>query len=318
MRILITGVTGFAGGHLAETLSTGRNKELFGISRRGEWPAEWHHLKGVVTLLSCDLCDSTTLENILQNQIKPEGIFHLAGYAQAGKSFEEPDQAWTGNLTATRSLYEAVARLKFPPRIVYVGSGLIYGDLDPGCHAHTELSPMRPANPYAASKAAADLASYQYSKFPGLEIVRARPFNHIGPRQSPQFAVAHFAQQIVAIEKGRKTPLLETGNLTPLRDLTDVRDVVEAYCLLMDRGRTGEAYNVAGGEAFSMQSVLDRLLGLSRVNVQIRQQTQLVRVVETAAVRGDAGKIRKETGWQPRHSLEQTLNDILDYWRGQP
>lgn len=315
MRILITGVTGFAGGYLAETLAARGEKELFGVSRRANWPPECDHLRKIVTLHSFDLCDGQTLEKFLR-QSKPDAIYHLAGYAQTGRSFREPDQAWTGNLAATRSLYETVARSGFRPRIVYVGSGLIYGDLGPHCVSHAECALMKPANPYAASKAAADLASYQYSRFPGLDIVRVRPFNHIGPRQSPEYAVAHFAQQIAAIEKGRLPPVLETGDLTPKRDLSDVRDVVAAYCLLMGKGRAGEAYNIACGEAFSMQSILDRLLSLSGVTVQIRKQSQLVRAVEANAVCGNSHKIRSEIGWQPHHSIEQTLVDILDYWRG--
>jgi GDP-4-dehydro-6-deoxy-D-mannose reductase len=176
---------------------------------------------------------------------------------------------------------------------------------------------LRPDNPYAASKAAADLLSYQYTRHPGLDIVRVRPFNHIGPRQSPQFAVPSFARQLVAIERGRQSPVLETGNLQPCRDLTDVRDIAAAYMLLMERGRGGEAYNVGSGQTHSMQSVLDRLLALSGVSVEVRSKASLIRTTDTAVVRADAGKLRRETGWQPRFTLDQTLRDVLAYWRGQ-
>jgi GDP-4-dehydro-6-deoxy-D-mannose reductase len=201
--------------------------------------------------------------------------------------------------------------------VVYVGSGLIYGDLPSPDQAHNENAPMYPGSPYAASKAAADLASYQYTRSPGLAIVRARPFNHCGPRQSTQYAVANFARQIAAIEKGQQPPLLETGNLSSLRDLTDVRDVVQAYILLMERGRTGEAYNVAGGVTHSMQQVLDQLLALARVQIQVRPKEALLRATETTVMRGDASKLRRETGWAPRFSLAQTLADTLEYWRRQ-
>src|SRR5438552_3597911 len=146
------------------------------------------------------------------------------------------------------------------PRILYVGSGQVYGEPQHPDQAFEEGSPLCPSSPYAASKAAADLASFQYARAPGLDIIRVRPFNHIGPRQSPEFAVSHFAKQIADIERKRRPPLLETGNLSSLRDLTDVRDMVRAYVLLMEKGRTGEAYNAAAGEVHSMQSVLDRLL----------------------------------------------------------
>jgi GDP-4-dehydro-6-deoxy-D-mannose reductase len=148
-------------------------------------------------------------------------------------------------------------------------------------------------------------------------VVRARPFNHVGPRQAPEFAVAHFARQIVAIECGRQEAVLETGDLRPLRDLTDVRDTVAAYLLLMDKGRAGEAYNVASGQGYTMQTVLDRLLTLAGISVEVRQRTELVRPTEANAVRADAAKLRRETGWAPRYTLDQTLTDILEYWRQQ-
>lgn len=317
MRILVTGITGFVGGHLAEGLLARDGVELFGVSRRGDWPAEWRHLSGRVGLSACDLCDLAEVASVL-TETRPEQVYHLAGYAHVGQSFREADAAWAGNLTATRSLYEAVVRWGGRPRILYVGSGMIYGDAEAAEQAHHEDAPLRPTSPYAASKAAADLASYQYTRAPGLDIVRARPFNHIGPRQSPQFAVAHFAKQIAAIEQGRQPPVLETGNLTPRRDLTDVRDVVQAYLLLMERGRTGVAYNIGTGTTHAMQEVLDRLLAQSRRPVEVRQQASLVRATETRAVRADATRLWNETGWTPRFTLDQTLADILAYWRQSP
>src|SRR5262249_45693384 len=145
--------------------------------------------------------------------------------------------------------------------------------------------------------------------------VRVRPFNHIGPRQSPQFAVSSFARQLVAIEHGVQAPVLETGNLQPQRDLTDVRDVVAAYLLLMERGRTGEVYNVGSGQTHAMQAVLDRLVALSGVTVEVRQKASLVRATDLSIIRANADKLRRETGWSPRFTLEQTLGDILAYWR---
>jgi GDP-4-dehydro-6-deoxy-D-mannose reductase len=313
-RILVTGVTGFAGGHLAEALLSRSPVELYGLSRRARWPEEWRHLEGRVKLWSCDLRDDATLRDRIAT-ICPDEIYHLAGYAQPGKSFQDADAAWDGNLTATRHLYDALVRWGGRPRILYVGSGLIYGDPETPDQAHDERSPLRPASPYASSKAAGDLVSFEYTRTSGLDIVRARPFNHIGPRQSPEFAVAHFAQQLAAIELGRQPAYLETGNLGPLRDLTDVRDIIQAYLLLMERGRTGVAYNIASGEAHSMQSVVERLLGLVRVPVEVRQQSALVRSTETAVVRGDTSKLRRETGWAPRFTLDQSLRDTLDYWR---
>jgi GDP-4-dehydro-6-deoxy-D-mannose reductase len=317
MRVLITGITGFAGGFLAEALLARGQVQLLGLSRRGEWPIELWHLQNWVDLSACDLSDGKMIEEQVR-QFAPEQIYHLAGYAHVGQSFREPLAAWAGNLTATLALYEAVSRWAKGCRILFVSSGQIYGEPATPEQAFQEGAPLRPTSPYAASKAAADLASFQYTRSPGLDIVRVRPFNHVGPRQSPQFAVAHFAQQIAAIERGQRPPILETGNLKPLRDLTDVRDMVQGYVSLMERGKTGEVYNAAAGEVHSMEVVLNRLLKMARAQVEIRQKPDQVRTTETSAIRADAGKLRRETGWAPRYSLDQTLTDTLEFWRHQP
>src|SRR5437764_9965063 len=258
MRILLTGASGFAGGWLAETLLAQAAHEVVGLSRSGRWPQESRHLENRVRLRPCDLGDAAQVEAILR-EVAPERIYHLAGYPHVGRSFQEPDAAWQGNLSATRCLFEAVVRWGGRPRVLAVGSGLIYGDPVRPDQVFTEDSPLRPTSPYAASKAAADLVGYQYTRSHNLDIVRARPFNHIGPRQSPQFAVAHFARQLAEIRRGTRPPLLETGRLSTHRDLTDVRDVAAAYVLLMEHGHSGEAYNVGTGTSYSMQTVLDRL-----------------------------------------------------------
>ena len=316
MRILVTGITGFAGGHLAEALLAQGGHRLAGVGRRSVWPDSWRHLAPRIELHACDVCAREDMEKIL-HAVQPEWIFHLAGYPHVGRSFHEPEAAWQGNLTATRSLYDAVTRWGGRPRFLYVGSGLVYGESTANSDGCLETDLLLPDNPYAASKAAADLVSYQSTRYPGLDIVRARPFNHIGPRQAPQFAVSSFARQLVAIERGRQAAILETGNLQPCRDLTDVRDVAAAYVLLMEQGRSGEAYNVGSGQKYAMQTVLERLIVLSGVAVEVRQQANLLRATDAAIVRADAGKLRRETGWSPRFNLDQTLTDLLAYWREQ-
>jgi GDP-4-dehydro-6-deoxy-D-mannose reductase len=314
MRILVTGATGFAGGHLADALLAQDEVEFLGVSRQGRWPAAWRHLEGRCTLRSCDLNDRAALLAVLTDW-RPEQIYHLAGYAHVGRSFHESDAAWRGNLGATRSLFEAVEHWGGLPRILFVGSGLVYGEPEAPGQACDEHCPMRPDSPYAVSKAAADLLSYACWRSAGLDIVRARPFNHIGPRQSSEFAVAHFARQLVEIEQGQRPPVLETGNLSPLRDLTDVRDMVRGYILLMEKGRPGGAYNLGAGNAYSMQDVLDRLLRLADVHVDVRRHKALMRDTETAVLRADASKARQELEWRPTFTLEQTLADTLAHWR---
>jgi GDP-4-dehydro-6-deoxy-D-mannose reductase len=309
--VLITGATGFVGGHLDEALRARSGVELHGLSRRGAWPAEWTHLTDSVKLHARDLADPTGLAEFLA-EIQPAWIFHPAGYAHAGRSHREPDAAWRGNLDATRRLYDAVILWDGTPRILAVSSGLVYGDVDGQCD---ESRPLRPASPYAASKAAADLASFQYAASPGLDIIRVRPFNHIGPRQSPDYAIPRFASQIAAIERDAQLAVVETGNLSASRDLTDVRDVVEAYILLMEKGRRGEVYNVGSGHLVRIGDVLDQLLAMSAIRVEVRQKRDS-RPAEIAAPTCDAGKLRRETGWEPRIPLGQTLHDTLEYWRG--
>jgi GDP-4-dehydro-6-deoxy-D-mannose reductase len=290
------------------------DQNLVGVARDVEWSGEVDERIRRTPVHALDLCDRTALRQLLE-RIQPEHIYHLAGYADTGGSFRDPDAAWEGNLTATRSLYEAVLAWGGRPRILFVGSGAVYGEPQDPQRPLDENSVLRPNNPYAASKAAADLASYQYHRTHGLAIVRTRPFNHIGPGQSARFAVPNFARQIAAIELGRLPPVLRVGNLDTERDLTDVRDVVRAYQALMDRGQPGEVYNVASGLSAPVRLHLEKLLALSRARVQIEPDPALLRQVDTAAVRVDISRLKKCTGWSPRYSLDQTLADTLDYWR---
>jgi GDP-4-dehydro-6-deoxy-D-mannose reductase len=309
-RNLVTGATGFAGCHLVAALLA-RGEAVSGLGRRAAWPGPWAHLAGRAELHACDLCDGAAVERVLR-AVRPARVYHLAGFASAAGSRADPEGAWRGNLTATRALCEAVARWGGAPRIVWVGSGLVYGAQEQPC---TEESPLRPDTPYAASKAAADLACYQYGRSDGLQIVRARPFNHTGPHQSPEYAVASFARQLAAVGRGEAPPVLQTGNLAARRDLSDVRDVAAAYLLLMERGRAGEAYNIGSGQTWSMQEVLDRLVALSGLSVQVRPKDELMRPGEQPVVRVDAGKLRAETGWRPAYALDRTLADVLASWR---
>jgi GDP-4-dehydro-6-deoxy-D-mannose reductase len=312
MRILITGATGFVGRHLAEALSARRDADVFGVSRASDWPADAKHLAERTRLQTVDLSDRIAFQRMLA-EIKPDWIFHLAGYPHAGRSFKERDQAWIGNLDATRNLCEAVIAWGGWPRILYVSSGLIYGD-GRGSLCD-EDAPLRPASPYAASKAAADVAAYQYSCNPGLDIVRVRPLNHVGPGQTPDYAIPRFASQIAAIERGRQAPVIETGDLSAVRDFTDVRDMVNAYVLLLEKGRRGEAYNAASGAERRMRDVLERLLTLSGCGAEVRSQ-QGSRPADSTIARVDAGKLRRDTGWEPKIPFDQTLKDTLEYWRG--
>lgn len=311
---LITGATGFAGCYLTQALLR-HGEAVVGLSRSARWPDAWRALDGRAELAACDVADGLALARLLE-RVRPTHVYHLAGYTHVGRSFKESDAAWEGNLTLTRRLCEALRAWGGKARLLWVGSGLVYGQpADPSRPVDEEV-PLRPDTPYAASKAAADLAAFMYTRSDGLDIVRARPFNHTGPHQSAEFAIPSFARQLIAIERGESPPVLEVGDLRTHRDLTDVRDAVAAYRLLMEKGRTGEAYNIGSGVSTSMATVLDRLVALTGLRVEVRTRADLMRPAEQAIVQVDAGKLRRETGWQPAYTLEQTLKDTLAAWRG--
>lgn len=315
MRILITGITGFVGGHLVEHLVAQGGHALFGVSRRGTWPEPLAHLEPHANLTAVDLLDPTSAERVVRDA-RPDWVVHLAGYANTGGSFRDPDRAWAENLTATRVLYDAVARSGLRPRILFVSTGLIYGEPDRPGEPCDETNTLKPASPYAASKAAADLVSYQYSRSHGLDVIRVRLFNQIGPRQGADFAVPNFARQIAAAEAGKQPPVIETGDLSAKRDITDVRDIVAAFPLLLQKGVSGEAYNAARGDSYRIQNLLDRLVGMAKVPVRVNQKIEPGRKADTAVTRANTAKLRAATDWEPRIPLEESLADILEYWRG--
>jgi GDP-4-dehydro-6-deoxy-D-mannose reductase len=305
MRCLITGATGFVGRHLAAALRAG-GYEPVGLARRpaaADFPVH-----------AADLTDVPATEAVLRD-VRPDWVFHLAGYASPGRSFREPAAAWAGNLSATQGLYEAVNRSGRRPRILHVSSGLVYGDVGPGEQVCIEETPLRPASPYAASKAAADLLSYQQTRSPGLDVVRVRPFNQIGPGQSADYAAPNFARQIVAVERGQAAHVEARGDLNGRRDLTDVRDMVRAYVRLLEVGKSGEVYNAGSGRTYRMQEVLDRLVALAGVPVTVVENPDQSRTADTAVSRADPRKLREATGWEPAYSLDQTLTDMLEDWR---
>jgi GDP-4-dehydro-6-deoxy-D-mannose reductase len=316
MRILITGVTGFVGGHLVEALAGAGGHTLSGVSRSAAWPFALEHLADKVQLHTAELSDGPQIEEVVR-RTRPEWVFHLAGYANTGASFREPDRCWADNLTATRSFYDAILSTDVRPRILFVSTGLIYGEPDDGRDSCDERTTLKPASPYAASKAAADLLSYQYARNPGLDIVRVRLFNQIGPRQSPDYAVPNFARQIAAAEMRRQEPAMTVGDLSAQRDICDIRDVVAAFPLLLEKGKTGEAYNAGRGEAYRIQDLLDRLLKLATIPVEVRQKVEPGRKADTTVTKADTRKLHAATGWTPRIPLETTLADILNDWRQQ-
>lgn len=317
MRVLITGITGFVGGHLAELLLAEGGHVVCGLARHDDWPAGLRHLHGQVELITGDVLDGAVMAEAI-NRVRPEWVFHLAGYANTGRSFKEPDACWQLNLDGTRRVLDAVAASALRPRVLFASTGLVYGDPDPGRDVIDEFTTLKPASPYAASKVAADLLAYQLHRSAGVDVVRVRLFNQIGPRQSADYAVPNFARQIAAIERGEQPPVLQTGDLSGFRDLTDVRDMTAALRLVIEKGERGAVYNAGSGRVYRMADVLARLVALAHVPVEVRSKVESGRVGDTTVSRADPRKLVTATGWQPRFTLEQTLTDVLEGWRTSP
>jgi GDP-4-dehydro-6-deoxy-D-mannose reductase len=247
--------------------------------------------------------------------VRPDLVFHLAAMADVGRSFQNPWETLENNIVSQINVLQAILNLRLPTRILVVSSAEIYGSAVKTGVPQDENTPFQPANPYSVSKVAQDMLGLQYFISYKMPIIRARPFNHIGPSQKGGFVAADFASQIAAIEAGQHEPVIYVGNLSAERDFTDVRDVVRAYYLLALKGEPGQAYNVCSGEAYSVQYLLDTLLNFSTVNVEVRQEPSRMRPSDVPRRVGDATKLREATGWKPEILFEQSLLDILNDWR---
>ena len=315
MRVLITGITGFVGQHLAEHLLASHPEvELFGLRRwRSEMPPAVVHVPAV-RILDGDLLDAPSLVRVLQAS-RPEAIFHLAASSSVAGSWDTPAEMVQVNVLGTLHLLEAVRQLNLDARIMLACSAEAYGVVAESELPIRESQPFRPVSPYAVSKAAVDLLGYQYSQAFGLRTVRLRFFNHCGPRQSARFVVSSLARQVAEIEAGLRRPRVDVGNLDVRRDFVDVRDAARAYWLAATRGAPGEVYNVAGGRSRSIREVLEHLLTLIEAPVEVVFDPARLRPAELQVLEGDATRFREATGWRPEIAFEQTLADTLDYWR---
>ncbi len=312
MRALITGINGFVGGHLAEHLLATGNWEVWGLARSPV--VALPELAGKVQMVQADLADAeATMRAIVT--ARPNVIFHLAGQPFVPESFRDPARTLTINTLGALHIFLALIEYRMTTRVVVVGTNEEYGKIDPDDLPVDETTPLRPTSPYGVSKAAQSLLALQYHYSHGLDLVRVRPFTHIGPRQNERFVTAAFARQIARIELGLQPPVVQVGNLAAQRDITDVRDVVAAYALLAEHGESGEVYNVGSGRAVMVRELLDMLLAECAVPVEVRLNPELMRPIDIPMVVCDASRLRARTGWQPRYSLAETLHDILAYWR---
>jgi GDP-4-dehydro-6-deoxy-D-mannose reductase len=312
MRALITGINGFVGGHLAEYLLNVPGWEIWGVSRAEQLVLP--QIRNRVRLIRADLCDAAQTEGAIATA-QPEVIFHLAGQPFVPESFRDPAATLSTNILAQLHIFLALIAQKCNARVLAVCTNEEYGLITPADLPIDEDTPLRPANPYGVSKVAQDMLAFQYHTSHGLDVVRVRPFTHIGPRQSERFVAAAFARQIALIEAGEQPPLLRVGNLSAQRDFTDVRDIVRAYVLAVEHGAAGQVYNIGSGQAVTIQALLEQLLALSSIQVEVQPDPERMRPIDVPLVVCDPGRFYACTGWTPAISFEQTLQDILQDWR---
>ncbi len=287
--------------------------QVFGTAR---WRSPSQNIEQIVdkiTVIDADLRDASSVDSLVVD-IKPDWIFHLAAQSYVVSSWKVPSETITTNIVGTVNVFEAVRRAKYSPRMLVACSSEEYGFVKPEEIPITEENALRPLSPYGVSKVGQDLLSYQYFKSYGTDVVRTRAFNHTGPRRGRVFVCSDFAIQIVEAQNGLR-PYVSVGNVDAVRDFADVRDVVRAYWLALEKGEAGEVYNICTGKGYSIREVLAKLMAVSGADVEVRQDPKRLRPSDVPLLIGDNAKFSGRTGWHPEIPFEQTLSDIFDYWR---
>lgn len=320
-KILITGITGFVGSHLADYLLEKGTAHIYGLKR-------WHlsrfrnirHLLDHkrVTLLDCDITDPIGVRQIIK-RVKPDKVFHLAAESFVSPSWLHPSHYMDVNFKGTVNFLDAMLETGIHPRFLIPGSGEEYGEIEEKELPIREHTVLRPVNPYAVSKIAQDFIGFVYFKSYGLPVIRTRAFNHEGPRRDYVFGVPSYAYQIARIEAKKQKPVVKTGRIDDRRNFMHVRDLVEAYWLAMEHGKPGELYLIGADERdriYTFREVLQMLIGMSTVKgIRIKQDPELVRPTSVPRLIGDTRKFRKLTGWKPKMPFQKILEDTLEYWR---
>ncbi len=310
MKVLITGIAGFVGSHLAERLS--KKAEVWGAYIEPDL-SNLDGIKGL-NLVECDLLEADKVGRLVRD-VRPDRVFHLAAQSIPALSFANPARTLQVNIFATLNLFEAVVEHAPGATVLNVGSGDEYGEVDTAHLPVKETTELKPVNPYAVSKVTQDLLAFQYSKSKGLKAVRCRPFNHYGPRQSDIFVCSSFARQVAEIEAGiKKERTIKVGNLEAAKDFLYVGDVVRAYDLLAEKGEPGGVYNVCSGRAVKIRSIVETLVSLAGGGIDFVQDAGKKRPTDTVAIYGDPSRL-SGLGWSPRYSLEDGLKEVLDFWR---
>ena len=312
MTCLVTGIAGFAGSHLAECLLNA-GREVAGLALPGEDLSRLNSVRDRIDLRLADITDAGALERALEG-LEPAYVFHLAALASVPQSFAQADAALRVNTLGTLNLLEAFKSRRLS-RFVYISSADVYGFVRADEVPVRETHRLKPSNPYAASKAAAEVVCTQYWRTFAVPVVILRPFNHTGPRQGPGFAPSDFARAISRIEKGLEAPRLTVGNLDSQRDYSDVRDVVRAYRDAAECCEPGEVYNISSGQATRIADLLSVLVSDARIDIEVVRDPAKARPSDTPVVVGDHSKFSRRTGWQPQIPFVDTLRNLLDWWR---
>jgi len=309
--VLVTGAGGFVGSHLLELLENepdGSYTEKVAWLRPGTQPL----VRGTrVHWIDVEMHDRDAVVAALE-QSPPSAVYHLAGVPHVGDSWAHTRETFAGNVLASHYLFDALRRLKLAPRVLVTSSATVY---TPMPRAIRETDPVNPNSPYGTSKLAQEMVAERSWEDDGIPALIARAFNHVGPRQSPSFVAPSIAKQIAEIESGAKPPLMAMGNLDPQRDLMDVRDTVRAYRAMMQSARPGTPYNVCTGTPVAIRTLVDAFLAKARVPIEIVQDSARLRPNDTPLILGDLSKLKADTGWSPQIPLEQTVEDLLVYWR---
>lgn len=313
MKAIITGVSGFVGSHLAQLLLT-KKIEVIGINHP---KYSTNNLKGFadkISIVTCDLLDKKSLKEKIKNSGSVDYIFHLAAYSSPSKSFENPKETIENNLFGELNLLEILKDLNSKAKILIVGSADEYGEVNQKYLPVNESTPLNPNSPYAVSKVAQDFLGLQFYLNSKLNVIRVRPFNHIGPRQSSAFVVSSFASQIAKLEK-KGGGILKVGNLDSWRDFTDVRDMCEAYYLTLSKGMVGEVYNLGSGKAYKIADILEKLISFTKIDIKVEQDQKLYRKTDVKKIICDNSKFTKQTGWKPKWTIHRTLFDTIEFER---
>lgn len=318
-RVLITGYGGFAGGHLADELAAETDWQVIGtVFADPTLPAgAVHRPDPAVQTIAVDLRDPGATHDLFA-QVAPAIVFHLAGQAFVPAAWADPWSTFETNVRMQINVLEAAAKQAAagtPVRVVAVTSMEVYGAVPPDALPVAEDCPLAPINPYATSKAAQDLVAGQYARSHGLDVVRVRPFNHIGPRQDERFVVPAFARQVAEIEAGLRPPELHVGAIDAERDFTDVRDIARGYRLAAQRAQAGAVYNLGSGRPHRIRDIVTLLLDRASVPIAVVTDPARLRPVDIPRTQCDPGKAARELGWVPRVPLEQTVAEVLDEWR---